>query len=156
VRVECSLDDDKATKELGAQLAAQSFAGLTVLLRGPLGAGKTTLADGFLSALGAGHATSPTFVLAHRHTAGRMPVWHLDLYRLERPGLVEELDLDQYLQAQSITLVEWPERADVAWPADRVEVSLSIAGRMRGAAVEGFGRGCAVVAELAQQRGPVR
>jgi len=117
--------------------------GDAILLRGPLGAGKTTLVEGFMDALGAGHAASPTFVIAHEHAAGAMPVWHLDLFRLEDPRDIEDLDLAQYLAAKGVTIVEWPERADHAWPEDRIEVDLAIAGRARTARVQGFAR-CAV------------
>ena len=93
-----------------------------------------------MDALGAGHAASPTFVIAHEHSASGMPVWHLDLFRLEDPRDIEDLDLAQYLAATGVTIVEWPERADHAWPQDRIEVDLSIAGSARTARVQGFGR----------------
>jgi len=109
------------------------------LLRGPLGAGKTTLVEGVVEALGAGRAASPTFVIAHYYAGGTMPVSHLDLYRLEDPRDVEDLELSQYVPADGITLVEWPERAPAAWPADRIEVELQIDGEARVAHIEGFG-----------------
>jgi tRNA threonylcarbamoyladenosine biosynthesis protein TsaE len=143
-----SLDNAAATRALGARLSAVCPPDSVILLRGPLGAGKTTLVEGFLTALGAGHAASPTFVIAHSHRAGAMPVWHLDLYRLEDPREVEDLDLAQYLPPGGITLVEWPERAENVWPADRVEIDLSIAGVARNAHVRGFGKGDDVVRAL--------
>jgi tRNA threonylcarbamoyladenosine biosynthesis protein TsaE len=139
-----SLDDAAATRALGARLAAACPPDSVILLRGPLGAGKTTLVEGFLDALGAGRAASPTFVIAHSHQAGAMPVWHLDLYRLEDPRDVDDLDLAQYLPAGGITLVEWPERAAHVWPEDRIEIDLAIAGAARTARVQGFGSGAAV------------
>ncbi len=105
--------------------------GAVVLLRGPLGAGKTTLVDGFTRALGAGQATSPTFVIAHSYTGGRMPIWHVDLYRIEDPDEVTELDLVQYQADDAVTLVEWPERASDAWPDDALTIELSIEGAGR-------------------------
>jgi tRNA threonylcarbamoyl adenosine modification protein YjeE len=138
---------EKEMRAFGAELAEVCPPGAVVLMRGPLGAGKTTFADGFIAALGGGHATSPTFTIAHRHDGGRMPISHLDLFRLDNPSEVEELDLAQYLPPDGIALVEWPERADDAvWPADRVEISFSLDGDHRSAAVEAFGRCIGVLA----------
>jgi len=125
--------------------------GDVILLRGQLGAGKTTLVDGFIDALGAGHAASPTFVIAHEHAAGGMPVWHLDLFRLEDPRDIEDLDLAQYLAPTGVTIVEWPERANHRWPENRIEIDLEIAGAARTASVEGFGR-CADAVQAMQSR----
>ena len=143
-----SLNDAAATRALGARLAAACPPDSVILLRGPLGAGKTTLVEGFLGALGAGRAASPTFVIAHAHRAGGMPIWHLDLYRLEDPRDIEDLDLVQYLPPGGITLVEWPERAPHAWPPDRIEIDLSIDGVARSARVQGLGKAADVVRAL--------
>jgi tRNA threonylcarbamoyladenosine biosynthesis protein TsaE len=137
---------EKDMRAFGAALAAVCPPGAVVLLRGPLGAGKTTLADGFIAALGGGHATSPTFTIAHRHDGGRLPIWHLDLFRLDDPSAVEELDLAQYLPPDGIALVEWPERAGAPWTEDRIEVSISLEGDHRSATVETFGRCAGVLA----------
>jgi tRNA threonylcarbamoyl adenosine modification protein YjeE len=138
---------EKDMRAFGAELAEVCPPGAVVLLRGPLGAGKTTLADGFIAALGGGHATSPTFTIAHRHDGGRMPISHLDLFRLDAPSDVEELDLAHYLPADGIALVEWPERADEAlWPTNRIEISLSLDGDGRRATVETFGSCAGVLA----------
>ncbi len=134
-----SLSDATATRALGARLAASSAPGTLVLLRGPLGAGKTTLVEGVVQALGAGRAASPTFVIVHSYAGGTMPVSHLDLYRLEDPRDVDDLELSQYMPADGITLVEWPERAPAPWPDDRIEIELEIDGEARVARIRGFG-----------------
>lgn len=143
-----SLDDAAATRALGARLAAVCPPDAVILLRGPLGAGKTTFVEGFLDRLGAGHAASPTFVIAHAHAVGVMPIWHLDLYRLEDPRDVEDLDLAHYFPPGGITLVEWPERAAHEWPLDRIEIDLAIAGLARTGHVQGFGKAEDVVRAL--------
>jgi tRNA threonylcarbamoyladenosine biosynthesis protein TsaE len=130
--------DAAATAGLGARLARVSRPGMVVLLRGPLGAGKTTLAIGFVAALGAAAATSPSFVLAHSYPNGTMPVWHLDFYRLDHAE-IEALDLAQYVSPAAVTLVEWPERTTYAWPEDRIEIDLEVAGTARVTRVAGFG-----------------
>src|SRR5579862_3502082 len=75
--VERTLEDDAATRRLGADIAELAAGGMTLLLHGPLGAGKTTLAQGFAAALGTDAAASPSFVIAHLYAGGRMPLWHL-------------------------------------------------------------------------------
>jgi tRNA threonylcarbamoyladenosine biosynthesis protein TsaE len=134
------LADESQTRALGAELARSCPPGSVVLLRGPLGAGKTTLADGLIVALGGTNATSPTFTLAHRHDGARMPIWHLDLYRIDDPGAVDDLDLAQYLPPDGVAVVEWPERAGDVWPDDRIDVDLTIVGAARRAAIIAYGR----------------
>ena len=106
-------DSPDATERAGAALAAQLRPGDVVLVSGELGTGKTTFVRGALRALGVSEAvTSPTFVVGHLFDGAAGPLAHLDLYRLagladEDPGL-----LDPYLGRDTITFVEWPERAE--------------------------------------------
>ncbi|MDQ6766423.1 MAG: tRNA (adenosine(37)-N6)-threonylcarbamoyltransferase complex ATPase subunit type 1 TsaE [Candidatus Eremiobacteraeota bacterium] len=153
--VSISLPNETATRGLGAALAGACTAGAVILLRGPLGAGKTTLVDGFAQALGAGHATSPTFVIAHSYVGGRMPVWHVDLYRIEGEDDVADLDLGQYLADDAVTLVEWPERAGDVWPNDVLTVELAAEGTGRRAWIASVGprwRDIVGVVRIAAQR----
>ena len=97
---------------LGAKLAAVVRAGDVIALKGGLGAGKTTLARGLLSALGLEEeAPSPSFALVQPYEPPlvRLPVAHIDLYRLGDDADVQELGLDDYLH-DSLLIVEWPER----------------------------------------------
>jgi len=132
------LPDAEATKRLGAAVARICPPGVAVLLRGPLGAGKTTFVDGFAAALGAGRASSPTFVVAHRYVGGSVALWHLDFYRLDARE-IDDLDVNEYLAADEITLVEWPERARFAWPKDRIEIDFCAAERGRRAELRAYG-----------------
>jgi len=107
------------TEAIGARLAEGLRAGDLVLVEGELGAGKTTLVRGAIRALGhAGRVTSPTFTLASRYEDARVPISHLDLYRLRGAGPdPEDLALlDDELAADRVVFVEWPE----ALPADRL------------------------------------
>jgi len=95
------------TRELGRRLADLLVAGDLVLLTGPLGAGKTVLAQGIGAGLGVlTPVTSPTFVIARAHVGGRLPLLHVDAYRLGGLAEVDDLDLDADT-AGSVTVVEW-------------------------------------------------
>src|SRR5215813_5026076 len=95
------------TARLGRVLGRLLQAGDLVLLTGPLGAGKTVLAQGIGAGLGvAGPVVSPTFVIARVHRGGRLPLVHVDAYRLGSVAEVDDLDLDAEL-AESVTVVEW-------------------------------------------------
>ena len=95
------------TRALGAALARVVRAGDLVVLVGPLGAGKTALTQGLGEALGVREpVTSPTFVIARVHRDGRLPLVHVDAYRLGGHADVDDLDLDAST-AESVTVVEW-------------------------------------------------
>jgi tRNA threonylcarbamoyladenosine biosynthesis protein TsaE len=115
----------EAMRDLGQRLAAALQPGDLVLLSGPLGAGKTTLAQGIGAGLGvAGPVVSPTFVIARVHRDGRIPLVHVDAYRLSSIAEVDDLDLDASLEA-SVTLVEWGEGLVEGLAGDRLEVRIS-------------------------------
>ncbi len=111
------LTDAAATATVGARLAALLRPGDVVTLDGPLSAGKTTLVRGLIAALGhQGEVPSPSFAIVQPYEALVPPVWHVDLYRIEDPGELAELGLDD-IEDQGVLLVEWPGRAGHgAWP----------------------------------------
>ena len=97
----------EAMRALGAAVGAVARAGDLLVLTGPLGAGKTVFAQGLASGLGVRErVTSPTFVIAHVHSTGRVPFLHVDAYRLSSVAEVDDLDLDASV-ADSVTAVEW-------------------------------------------------
>jgi tRNA threonylcarbamoyladenosine biosynthesis protein TsaE len=101
------------TEALAAALAARLAAGDVVLVSGELGAGKTTFVRGAARALGVrGPVTSPTFTIARRYEDGRVPVSHLDLYRLDGLEAEEPELLADELGPDRVAFVEWPERAE--------------------------------------------
>jgi tRNA threonylcarbamoyladenosine biosynthesis protein TsaE len=125
--------DPLETEALGAELAAELRGGDVVLVRGELGAGKTTFVRGAARALGVSDpVTSPSFSIGHRYRAGgQLIVSHLDLYRLadleqEDPDLLVD-----YLGAGRIAFVEWPPGAERELAGARVQVSLSHRGADR-------------------------
>ena len=124
------LENADATEAFGARLAALLRAGDVVALSGDLGAGKTTLARGLLRGLGFdGDVASPTFpiVVAYEPPETRLPLWHVDLYRIEDGAEIEELALGE-ARLDSALVIEWPERlAGRLWP-DALELRIDPAG----------------------------
>ena len=96
------------TLALGRALARSAGAGTVLLLSGELGAGKTVLVKGLADGLGAeGPVTSPTFVLCSQYRGGRLPLFHLDLFRIPEAD-IEDAGLDEPLAAPALVAVEWP------------------------------------------------
>jgi len=126
----CQTASAAETEALGAGLAEQLRPGDVVLVSGDVGAGKTTLIRGACRALGvSGPITSPTFTLGHRYAGGRVPVSHLDLYRLEGLEGEDPALLDDYVDSGSVAFVEWPAAAAPRLDVRRtVRVSISHAG----------------------------
>lgn len=117
-----------ATRELGARLAPAARAGDLVCLRGDLGAGKTQLAKGFGAGLGVTDTiSSPSFVLMAEY-AGRLPLFHVDLYRLADAADALAGGLLDERQADGVTLIEWPERMGPFLPASRLDVMIEGSG----------------------------
>lgn len=113
------------TERLGERLAAHAQPGDVVALWGELGAGKTVLARGIAIGLGIDEeaVTSPTFIILHEHFGGRLPLYHLDLYRIERDQL-GSTGWEEALDSGGVTVIEWPDRAGEDLPSDRVDVRL--------------------------------
>ena len=115
------------TLSFGRQLASQLRPPLLIFLSGDLGAGKTTLAKGIISGLGAAReedVTSPTFTLVHEFR-GPVRVFHIDLYRIEGRADLNSLGLDDLFASPAIVLVEWPDKWSLAsdWPVLRILLS---------------------------------
>jgi len=95
------------------------------LLIGPLGAGKTCLVQGLASGLGIeGYVLSPSFVLV-RELKGRLPLYHIDLYRLENPLEIENLGLDEYFYGRGVSAVEWADRALGSLPEENLLIEIN-------------------------------
>ena len=121
------LADEAATLALGAEIAAALHPGLIVFLRGNLGAGKTTLARGILRGLGyQGKVKSPTYNLIELYKISRLYFYHFDFYRFNDPIEWEDAGFREYFNAESICLVEWPEKARGLLPTADLEILLGI------------------------------
>lgn len=113
------------TERIGERLARLARPGDVLALWGELGAGKTQLAKGVATGLGldGSDVSSPTFIILHEHYGGRMPLFHLDLYRLEGQDL-GTTGWEETLEGGGITVIEWPDRAGAGLPEDRVDIHL--------------------------------
>jgi tRNA threonylcarbamoyladenosine biosynthesis protein TsaE len=119
------LQDEAATAEFAANLAAEVQHIQLITLSGDLGAGKTTLVRALLGALGySGRVKSPTFTLVEPYKINARPVYHFDLYRLAHPDELEYLGFTDYLENEALCLIEWPERAAGALPRGDLELTL--------------------------------
>jgi tRNA threonylcarbamoyladenosine biosynthesis protein TsaE len=128
---ELKLDTQEETEFAGRRLAAALLdaqpESLCIFLQGELGAGKTTLARGFLRGMGyAGRVPSPTYTLVEPYESADYRIAHLDLYRLHAGAELEYLGIDELTGPGSLLLVEWPERGGDSLPASDIQITLEV------------------------------
>ena len=127
------LADQEATEAVGRALADVIRAGDVIAVSGPLGAGKTSFARGLIGALGfAGDVPSPTFgiVIPYAPPEVRVPLWHVDLYRIEDAAELDELGLDD-ARADTALVIEWPGRLGTRLWHDALGIALAVEGAGR-------------------------
>ncbi|MFP3984221.1 MAG: tRNA (adenosine(37)-N6)-threonylcarbamoyltransferase complex ATPase subunit type 1 TsaE [Desulfurivibrionaceae bacterium] len=116
------------TGDLGCRLGRTARPGDIITLAGDLGAGKTTLTQFIgrgLEVPSSYYITSPTFNLLQEYP-GRLPFYHIDLYRLTTVDEFEDLGFEEYMYGEGLTVIEWPDRLGGLMPADRLEIELTI------------------------------
>lgn len=124
----CTTHAEEGTWALARALGPLLQAGDAILLSGDLGAGKTAFVKGLAEGLGVpGTVTSPTFNILLVHP-GRLPLYHVDLYRLETVDQLEDIDYFGTVEADGVTAVEWGDRFPEAAPLDYLGVAISISG----------------------------
>ena len=117
--MEWSIESVEMMEALGAEVAAGLRGGEVVALVGGLGAGKTHFTKGLAAALGhVGEVTSPTFALVQEYRGGRLPVFHLDFYRLESAGELLGIGWDEMLDEEGVIVAEWGDRFPDMLPED--------------------------------------
>ena len=124
--LQIELPDLATTRRLGQRLGELALPGDVITLSGDLGAGKTTLTQAIGEGLGvpADHyITSPTFGLLHEYP-GRLPLYHMDFYRLHSEEELLELGVEEYLEDRGLCVIEWPDRLGSLMPAERLELEL--------------------------------
>jgi tRNA threonylcarbamoyladenosine biosynthesis protein TsaE len=128
MKVIISLPGLPATSSLGHYLGETARPGEIITLAGSLGAGKTTLTQAIgkgLQVPQACYITSPTFSLLHEYP-GRLPLYHMDLYRLSDETEIEDLGLLEYLYGTGLTVIEWPDRLGSLMPEERLHIELNL------------------------------
>jgi len=122
------LPDERATLALGAALATTLEPGLTIYLRGELGAGKTTVIRGLLRALGwQGPVRSPTYALVEVYAISRLDLHHFDFYRFQDSREWIDAGFRESFDGRNVTVIEWPEKAGTWLPTADVEIHLEFA-----------------------------
>lgn len=113
---------------LGELLGKVVSPGTVILLKGDLGAGKTHFTKGVAKGLVIdNNITSPTFTLINQYQ-GRLPLYHMDFYRLEAPEEADDLGVDEYLYSQGVTIIEWPQRIGHYLPEEYLEIIIESVG----------------------------
>jgi tRNA threonylcarbamoyladenosine biosynthesis protein TsaE len=124
-------DSEEATRTVAAHFSHMLLGGDVVALTGELGAGKTVFVKGILSARGVKeHVTSPTFILINEYN-GTVPLYHIDLYRLDNEEDIYSIGLDEYLFSEGICLIEWAEKITTLLPANAIHVTIRHLGSNR-------------------------
>ena len=151
------LTSPEATREAARALARHLAPGDAIGLVGDLGAGKTCFVQGLASGLGVPDSvrvTSPTFTLINEHRGGRLALFHVDLYRIDRAAELDHIGLDDLFRAPAVVAVEWCDRFPVL-PADHLRIELrAVAENQRALDAEGRGaRGTALAEAWAVELG---
>ncbi len=132
------IESPEAMEEFGGQLGQICEEGTRIYLRGDLGTGKTTLVRGFLRVRGyGGKVKSPTYTLVEPYELAGIDIFHFDLYRLDHADELAYIGYRDYFEAQSIILLEWPEKADGLLESPDLLVIIRMAGRGRQLEIQG-------------------
>lgn len=116
---------EEETMEIAENLESEKFPGMVICLDGELGSGKTVFVKGFAKALGINDIiTSPTFSLVKEYLNGEMPLYHMDVYRLNDSN--KDFGFNDYLNMNGICIIEWPEMIQDMLPEERLEVKIRV------------------------------
>ena len=114
---------EEETIELAQNIESEKFPNMVICLKGDLGCGKTIFTKGFAKAREIKEeVTSPTFTIIKEYTSGQMPLYHMDVYRLD--GKVEDLGLEEYYNKKGITIIEWADMIPDYLPEKRLDISI--------------------------------
>ncbi len=116
---------EQDTIELAENIESEKFPNMVICLEGDLGSGKTVFTKGFAGALGIEEAiTSPTFNIIKEYTTGELPLYHMDVYRLD--GKVDELGIEEYYSKGGITIIEWADMIADYLPEERLDIRIKV------------------------------
>ena len=115
------------TEELAENLESEKFPGMVICLNGELGSGKTVFTKAFANSLGIKESvTSPTFNIIKEYKEGELPLYHMDVYRIE--GKVDDLGLDEYFDGDGVTIIEWADMIEDHLPKERLDIQIKVTG----------------------------
>ena len=117
--------DERETIELAENLESEKFPRMVICLKGDLGSGKTVFTKGFANALGITDTiTSPTFNIVKEYYNGEMPLFHMDVYRIDEANV--EIDFHEYFAKKGVSIVEWSDLIQSELPRERLEIIFKI------------------------------
>lgn len=117
--------NERNTAELAENIESEKFPGMTICLIGDLGSGKTVFVKAFAHALGIDeHITSPTFNIIKEYEGGELPLYHMDVYRLE--GKCETIGFDDYFKKEGICIIEWSDMICDCLPEERLQIDFKL------------------------------
>ena len=124
--VKIAVASENELRYVAERLANYLFPGAFLALNGDLGSGKTTFTKGLAHGLGIDEdISSPTFTLIKEYTNGRLPLYHMDIYRLEQPEEMEDLGYEEYFYGDGVCAVEWADNIRELWPEEYLEISIN-------------------------------
>ena len=119
--------DESDTVSLAENIESEHFPGMVICLNGELGSGKTVFTKAFANALGITEAvTSPTFNIIKEYTGGELPLYHMDVYRIENN--IQELGLEEYYDKGGVTIIEWADMIEEHLPEERLDITIKVTG----------------------------
>lgn len=119
--------DERETIELAENFESEKFPNMVICLNGDLGSGKTVFAKGFANALGVEEViTSPTFNIVKEYYSGELPLFHMDVYRLDEGNV--EINFDEYFVKKGVSIIEWADMIEDELPEERLEINFKIVG----------------------------
>ena len=110
--------------ELAQNIESDKFPNMVICLNGDLGSGKTLFTKGFANAMGITDVTSPTFNIIKEYTNGELPLYHMDVYRVEND--IENLGIEEYYEKGGVTIIEWADLIKDYLPEKRVDIKIKI------------------------------
>ena len=119
--------DESDTVSLAENIESEHFPGMVICLNGELGSGKTVFTKAFANALGiTEQITSPTFNIIKEYTGGELPLYHMDVYRIENN--IQELGLEEYYDKGGVTIIEWADMIEESLPEERLDITIKVTG----------------------------
>lgn len=115
---------DNETIAIAQNIESEKFPGMVICLNGDLGSGKTVFTKGFAHALGIDEITSPTFTIIKEYNSGEMPLYHMDVYRLD--GNVDGVDIEDYYSKNGVVIIEWADTIKDYLPEERLDIKFKV------------------------------